>query len=189
MRPRPLTTGDVAKHCHVTHVAVLKWIKSGKLKGYRTPGGHYRIEVPDFKKFLIEYNMPLDSEILAKSFKKILIVDDEADVVSFITETLEVNDQSYLIQSTTDAYEACIKIGSFKPDLVILDIKMPNIDGFDVCTRIRNNPEVKHTKVLIITGYTDEESMGRIKECGVDDILEKPIAPEKLIEKAQSLTA
>ncbi|MDP3981075.1 MAG: response regulator [Chlamydiota bacterium] len=189
MRPRPLTTGDVAKHCHVTHVAVLKWIKAGKLHGYRTPGGHYRIEIQDFKKFLIEYGMPLDSEILSKSFKKILVIDDEQAMVSQICEMLDTNDKNYLIQSTTDPFEACIKLGSFKPDLVILDIKMPGIDGFQICSRIRNNPDIKHANILVITGFSDEENIRRIKEFGVEAILEKPIQPEKLIEKVQQLLA
>ena len=64
---------------------------------------------------------------------------------------------------------------------------MPNIDGFELCSRIRRNNELKGTKILIITGYADEQTVGRIKEAGANDIIEKPIAAEKLIEKANAL--
>ena len=66
---KPLTTGDIAKYCHVTHVGVVKWIKSGKLKAYATPGGHYRIEKKDFREFLNNYKMPIHEEYFNKDKK------------------------------------------------------------------------------------------------------------------------
>ena len=59
---KPLTTGDIANYCHVSSVAVLKWIKAGKLKAYRTPGGHHRISLEEFRAFLEKYRMPIHEE-------------------------------------------------------------------------------------------------------------------------------
>ena len=79
MERRPLTTGDIAAYCHVTDRAVLKWIEEGKLKAYRTPGSHSRVNIEDFLAFLKEYNMPIpkDFERDASALKKILVVDDD----------------------------------------------------------------------------------------------------------------
>src|SRR5271168_2401834 len=79
---RPLTTGQIAQYCHVTHRGVLKWVESGKLKAYRTPGKHSRVSVEDFLSFLKEYNMPVPVELQPVSLlTKVLIVDDDRGIV------------------------------------------------------------------------------------------------------------
>src|SRR5665213_968835 len=94
---RPLTTGQIAKYCHVTHRGVLKWVESGKLKAYRTPGNHSRVSIEDFLSFLKQYNMPVP-EVLQPPVtnKKILIVDDDRGIVQSLQRVLMMENK-YII--------------------------------------------------------------------------------------------
>src|ERR1700691_3737542 len=102
----PLTTGQIAKHCHVTHRGVLKWVESGKLKAYRTPGNHSRVSIEDFISFLKEYNMPIPAEFGPVSLlKKILIVDDDHGIVHSLRRMLMIENK-YSIEEAYDGFEA-----------------------------------------------------------------------------------
>lgn len=177
---RPLSTGEAAVFCHVSQVAIYKWIKEGKLKAYKTPGNHHRIQVVDFVKFLERYGMPVPEGLLTQSRKRILIVDDEPGVIGFITRILRSIDEDYEVSSAFDGYGAGEKVTSFHPDLIILDLRMPGMDGFEVCQRIKANPETKNIKILAITGYAEVENIRKIIESGAEHCLMKPILEEEL---------
>lgn len=177
---RPLSTGEAAVFCHVSQVAIYKWIKEGKLKAYKTPGNHHRIQVVDFVKFLERYGMPVPEGILTQSKKRILIVDDEPGVIGLITRILHSIDEDYEVTSALDGYGAGEKVTSFHPDLIILDLRMPGMDGFEVCQRIKANPETKNVKILAITGYAEVENIRKIIESGAEHCLMKPILEEEL---------
>ncbi len=205
MPDRPLTTGDVAKNCHVTVNAVKNWIKSGMLKAYRTPGGHYRIWKRDFMTFLNTHSLPLKKEPVAslhqsdkiKSTKKtknknlpdkrfetkILVVDDEPTVVDFIIEALKDTNSSFIFEKAMNGYEALLKVGDFKPDILILDLMMPKIDGFEVCKQIKGNPATGGIKILAITAYGSRKNIDNITKYGANSCLLKPFQIEELKEK------
>jgi len=176
---KPYTTGEIAKFCDVTINAVKKWIAAGKLPAFRTPGGHYRIEREDFKVFVERYKLHIKDRIF-KERKKILIVDDEPAVVEFIRGVLEASGGDYLTESADNGYEALMKIGSFNPGLLILDIRMPRLDGFEVCRRIRGDEATKDMKIIAITAYGPEE-MEKIKKSGAQICLAKPLTMQKLL--------
>jgi excisionase family DNA binding protein len=129
-KKRPYTTGEIASLCHVTINAVKKWIASGKLKAYRTPGGHYRVDSADFKAFIFNYKLNIREELFHEK-KKILIIDDELQVVEYLKGALlsSPDGKKYDIETAGDGYEALIKVGDFNPDLLVLDIRMPRIKG------------------------------------------------------------
>ncbi len=176
---RPYTTGEVAGFCDVTINAVKKWIAAGKLPAFRTPGGHYRIERDDFKAFVEKYRLHVKDRIF-KGESKILIVDDEAHVVEFIKGALESVGDHYAIETARDGYEALIKIGAFNPRLLILDIMMPRLDGFEVCRRIKADEATKDIRILAVTAYGRDE-MEKIKKCGADLCLAKPLNMKELL--------
>jgi len=185
---RPLTTGDVAKYCHVSQVAVVKWIKAGKLKAYRTPGSHYRILPKDFLEFLEKYQMPVPPDFHDKERKKrVLIVDDDPAVVGAISTALEQDEYDYEIASASDGYEAGIQVATFHPDLVILDIMMPELDGFEVCRKIKSDPKTQHIKILVLTGYPDEANIKRMLAYGADKCMAKPLNISELRESVAEL--
>lgn len=189
--PRPLTTGEVASYCHVTINAVKKWIYTNKIKAFLTPGGHYRIKPQDFKEFLKKYKMPL-LEGVFPSHNRILIVDDAPHIVEFIKSAISsmgiggVSGNKYEIETAGDGYEALIKVGDFKPDLLILDIRMPRVDGYEVCRRIRQNPKTKSIKILAVTAFGKEDAENIIKS-GADAYLLKPLNLRELRDKVKEM--
>jgi excisionase family DNA binding protein len=127
---RPLTTGQIAQYCHVTHRGVLKWVESGKLKAYRTPGNHSRVSVEDFLCFLKEYHMPIPAVLQPPAaHKKILIVDDDRSMVHSLQRVLMMENK-YIIEAAYDGFQAGQKFSAFKPDFIILDVCMPGMDGY-----------------------------------------------------------
>ncbi len=179
MNDRLLTTSEVAQYCQVTNDGVVKWIKAKKLRAYSTPGGHYRIRKSDFKDFLGRYGMPVDTTFFAEEKKRILVVDDESGVVEVISQAL-ADAQSFQIASARDGYEAGLKIGTFRPDLIILDIMMPHMDGIEVCKRIKADPDTEAIKVVAITGHPEQGNIDRAYRSGADLCLMKPLQIEHL---------
>ncbi len=184
-RSRPLTTGEVASLCHVTINAVKKWIAAGKLKAFTTPGGHYRIKVDDLEVFLSKYNLALKDELYSRR-KRILIADDEPDVVEFFKSAVLSIKKDYEVDTASDGYEALIKVGDFKPSLLILDIRMPRVDGFEVLKKLRGNERTSGIKILVITAFGEDEAM-RMVRSGADAYLTKPVKLKDIKEKVRTL--
>ena len=114
--------------------------------------------------------------------QKVLIVDDEARnqriIVEILADTVEH-------RSASSGEEALKMIESFSPDLVLLDIMMPGIDGYEVCKRMRNNPKLALTKIILVSGKAMVEERLKGYEAGADDYLTKPFVPEELLAKAK----
>lgn len=185
---RPLRTGEVSRYCNVVYSTVTRWIKAGKLKASRLPGGNYKIQQDDLIDFLNQEKIPVPVKLLHEK-KRILVVDDEPEMVQIIEDALTGDTDAFNITRAHDGYGACLKINTFRPDLVILDIKMPDIDGFEVCRRIKINDETKKMKVLVITAYPDSTYIRRIREAGADKLMTKPFDLEELKENVISLLA
>ena len=187
MNDRLLTTSEVAAYCQVTNDGVVKWIKAKKLRAYSTPGGHYRIRKSDFKEFLERFGMPVDHEFFAEERKRILVVDDQASVLEVITRAMGGDASGFSIVSAKDGYEAGLKIGSFKPDLIILDTMTPHVDAVEVCKRIKLDPDTEGIKVLAITGQPEQGVMERAYKVGADLCLTKPLQMEHLKKEVSRL--
>jgi excisionase family DNA binding protein len=182
-----LTTGAVAEHCHVSSETVVNWIRQGKIKAFSTAGGHRRIHVEDFHGFLEAYDMPAWEEEEEISVKpRILIVDDETEIVTLIEKTLRGTGK-YELASAGDGFEAGIQVMEFLPDLIILDLMMPYLNGFKVCRMIKDNPNTKHIIVLVVTGYPQGGNMERALECGAEFCMAKPFNLAELKEKIDEL--
>jgi excisionase family DNA binding protein len=191
MMERALTTYEIAAYCHVTPRTVIQWVNDSKLKAYRTPGKHSRIKMEDFLGFLRKYNIPMPLELMngggGVSYKRrILIVDDEQGMVDAIKRFLK-RENHYDLEVAYDGFEAGEKFSDFKPDLIVLDIKMPKLDGHQLCERLRSNPKNKDIKILVISGTIDQEEVVRIKASGANDYLEKPFRNKDLKEKIERL--
>lgn len=174
---RFFTTSEVARYCAVTNDGVLKWIKSGKLRAFSTPGGHYRIASDDFRAFLGEYDIPIDEAFFrgGEHERAVLVVDDEPDIREIVRRVLEEIDPGLKIEEASDGYEAGIKIGSLNPDLVIMDLRMPRVDGLSLCRSIRENPDTRGIKVLAITAFPEQDNIKKMYDAGADLCLIKPL--------------
>ena len=173
------STSEVAVYCHVTADTIRKWAEAGRIRVFKTPGGHRRIRREDLIRFLRENNIPVHED-LDDSGVKILIVDDEKAVLSVIRRFLEMSKAAFEIEVAMDGYDAGHQLASFKPDVVFLDLRLPGIDGFEVCRRIKSSPEHASAKIIAMTGYYDGEEVERVIRLGALMCLQKPFTPDDL---------
>ena len=115
--------------------------------------------------------------------KKIVIIDDEPFIVNSLQRFLIR--QGYNIFSSTDVYEGLNLIKNFKPNLIIMDLKMPKMNGFEAIRRIREQDTLKEIPVVVITGLRDMKSLVRLKGLGVNDYIIKPYYPDDLLKRVK----
>ncbi len=183
-----LTVSQAGKYCGVSAKRITDWIEEGSLKAAKTTGGHRRVKREDLDRFLQEKGLPLPDISLIGARRKILVVDDDRIIVETIVQALEEDDYGYELISAADGFEAGLQISHFKPDLLILDIMMPDINGYEVCRKIKSAPETKDTKIIVLSAYLDQESFQKMKEYGADACFSKPLPLPKLkVEVARML--
>jgi excisionase family DNA binding protein len=175
-----LTVSQACKYCKVSSKTIINWIDAGHIKAYKTVGGHRRIKKEDLDEFLKAKGMPLPEEPRAEERKKILVVDDDRIIVETIVQALEEDEYGYELISASDGFEAGLQVSHFKPDLVILDIMMPDINGYEVCQKIKCSPLGQNTKVIVLSAYLNDEAFKQMKEYGADACFSKPLPLEQL---------
>ncbi len=173
------STSEVAKYCHVTADTIRKWAEAGRIHVFKTPGGHRRIRRDDLIRFLRENSIPIHED-LDNSGVKILVVDDEKAVISVIRRFLERSQTPFQIEVAMDGYDAGHQVATFRPDVIFLDLRLPGIDGFEVCRRIKSAPDSAATHVIAMTGYYEGDVAQRIVDLGAAMLLQKPFTPDDL---------
>jgi excisionase family DNA binding protein len=177
------TTFEAAKICHVTHHSIKNWIKQGLIKASRTPGGHYRILEDDLDKFREKYDMfPREK---GPSKKRLMVVDDDPDALALMEKIL--TDEGFDLIKVSNATEVGLKAAQMAPDLILLDFLMPELNGFEVCTALRENEMTRSIPIMAVTCLTKERDIERIFECGADEYLAKPFKVDQLLEKVREL--
>jgi len=187
MQPKKsFNTSRAARYCHVSPDTIRDWANRGIIRMFRTPGGHRRITREDLIRFLREQNMPVDSELLNRP-KRVLVVDDLADVAKALAEMVKEVDKGIEVETANSGFEAGRTLQTFEPDLVLLDLKMPNMDGFEVCKQIKSDPLTAHIAVIGVTGVFTEEESTEIIQLGATAVLHKPISLEMLRDAIESV--
>jgi len=164
-------------------VMVRNWIRSGKLKAFRPPGSHYRVPIGEFRRFGAEYGFLAGTWVPPG----ILIVDDDPDIMLSACDTLGRLQPSPKLETAGDGYEGPLKIGTFRPDLLVLDLRMPGLDGFEVCRRIKADPATHATRIPVIPDCCEDTAKARAFECGADAFLPKPFSVTKLAAQVKKL--
>ena len=118
--------------------------------------------------------------------KKVMVVDDEEDMVRLLQLTL-ANESRYQLLLATDGAAALEIARREKPDVVFLDILMPDVDGYQVCRALKQDPEAAHAKVVVLTALAQEVDRQRAQEAGADDYFTKPFSPTALLDKLEEL--
>jgi len=167
-----ITTGDAASHCRVSLQALRRWIRDGRLKAFQTPGGHARIEVAEFRRFLKECGMPPYPAGEELPTPRVLVVEDDADILQILTSLLAGRPQRLVVETAVDGYDALIKVGTFRPAFLILDVVMPKLDGLEVCRRLKAGPETRDIRILAVTGHAGMAE--RVVAAGADACIAKP---------------
>jgi CheY-like chemotaxis protein len=178
------TTGDVADICGVSQQTVIRCFDAGKIEGFRVPGSKFR-KIPRHSliKFMKENNVPLEK--LDSGKKKILIVDDDAEIIELIVDVL-ARDGRFETKTASSGYEAGISTQMFRPDLILLDYMLPDINGNIVCQTIKKNPQFENIKIIIVSGVVKRDEIDHLLKSGAEDFIKKPFDITKLVGKIAS---
>ncbi len=174
---KPMSVREVAEECHASRVSVLRWIRQGELKSHTTPGGHHRIRREDFEAFARKYGMPLAETTAPAPVATpptILVADDDPTIRELVGRILGRELPDHRVEFAADGYDAFYLIGRVEPRLVILDVRMPQMNGLEVCQKMRSNESLREIPILVVTAFSREYPRDKILDAGADLVLEKP---------------
>ena len=173
------TTFEISRICGVNPTTVQNWVKSKRLKAFQTPGRHRRVRHEDLLEFLRKFDMPLPAELEVYGVQKIpytfLIVDDDADVGDVIENALMTANGEISVMKARNGVDALLMIGRMKPDMVILDVMMPGMNGYNVCERLKANADTRDIKIVSISGDHSPDVRERILAAGAEMFFTKPL--------------
>ena len=175
------TTGEAAKICKVSQQTIIRCFDNGSLKGFRVPGSRFR-RIPRelLYSFMKENGIPTDA--LESGKRKLLIVDDVVELVELLADVF-ARDGRFEIKSANNGFGAGMLVKEFRPDLVILDVMLPDINGKEVCQRVRNDPSMKTVKIICISGMVEQDKIADLRAAGADDFMNKPFSVDVLLER------
>ncbi|MCA9270208.1 MAG: response regulator [Planctomycetales bacterium] len=176
------TTGEAAKICKVSQQTIIRCFDSGQLKGFRVPGSRFRrIPRDQLFQFMRENGIPTDA--LESGKRKVLIVDDDQDLVDVLVDVFE-RDTRFDVKSVNNGFDAGMMVREFRPDLVVLDVMLPDINGKEVCQRVRSDTALDDVKVICISGMVEQDKVADLMSAGADEFIQKPFDAEALLERA-----
>lgn len=179
------TTGEAAGLCRVSQQTIIRCFDSGKLKGFRVPGSRFRrIPREELLRFMRKNDIPV--ELLSGSKRKVLVVDDDEQIVELFVDMLG-RDARFEVKTAANGYDAGVLTEQFRPDLLILDYMLPDINGNVVCKRIRDNAELASTKIIIVSGVVNQSEIDELLSAGADDFVKKPFSIDQLMGKITEL--
>lgn len=179
------TTGEVAEICRISQQTVIRCFDSGKLRGFRVPGSRFRrIPRESLMEFMQEHQIPVENLSSGKS--KVLVVDDDSEIVDMLVDIL-TREGRFEVRSASNGFDAGAQTKEFAPDIVLLDYMLPDINGNVVCRRIRSDPQLSETRIIIVSGAVDPVEIENLKAAGADDFIKKPFEIDHLIARMVEL--
>ncbi len=179
------TTGEAAKICKVSQQTIIRCFDSGQLKGFRVPGSRFR-RIPRDQLFSFMRDNGIPTDALESGKRKVLVVDDDRELVELICDVLE-RDGRFETKSVNNGFDAGMMVKEYRPDLIVLDVMLPDINGKEVCVRVRSDNSLEDVKIICISGMVEEDKIVELKAAGANDFLHKPFETDKLIERMCNL--
>ncbi len=181
MAKHAYSTGEAAQICGISQQTIIRCFDRGQLKGFLVPGSKFRrIPRENLISFMKKNSIPLGQ--LGSAKRKVLIVEDEREIVELLTDVFN-RDGRFETKATDSGYEAGLLTQKFRPDVLILDYLLPDINGNVVCKAVRDNPELADTKVIIVSGVIDKKEVNQLFADGADDFLQKPFDVDRLLSR------
>ena len=175
------TTGEAAKICKVSQQTIIRCFDNGQLKGFRVPGSRFRrIPREMLYKFMKDNGIPTDA--LESGRRKVLLVDDDVELVEVMTKFLE-EDGRFDVKIATTGFDAGMLVKEYRPDMIVLDVMLPDINGKEVCQRVRADSTMEDVRILCISGMIEDDKIQDLRLAGADDFMHKPFDAEQLIER------
>lgn len=188
MATKFLKTNDAAKYLGVSRSSLTNWVKQGLLGSGITPGGHYRFTTDELDSFAakrgldVPGNTPEDT-----AAAKILVIEDDDSFREFLRDALS-DFAGYELREATDGMQGALLVGTWNPDLIILDIRMPNMNGVEFLRLLRKDPGTSEIKIIVVSAHLSAEIRAEIDELDVDIVLEKPVRLAKLVAAIEKLS-
>jgi len=174
------TTGEAAKICKVSQQTIIRCFDNGSLKGFRVPGSRFRrIPRDHLFSFMKENGIPTDA--LESGKRKVLIVDDNEELVELMQDAFS-RDGRFDIKTANNGFGAGMAVREFRPHLVVLDVMLPDINGKEVCKRVRGDDTMKSVKIICISGMVEQDKVADLIAAGADEFMQKPFSVERLVE-------
>jgi len=173
------STSEVARYCHVTADTIRKWAEAGRIKVFKTPGGHRRIRREELLRFLRDNSIPIHAELNSLGMK-VLVVDEDPSVVNVVTRFLERSQNTFMLESASNAFEAGFQVATFKPDVIFYQLSLPGADGIEVLRRIKASNELANCHLIALAGPEDGDLADQAVERGAAMALRKPFSPDDL---------
>ena len=179
------TTGEAAEICRISQQTIIRCFDAGRLEGFRVPGSRFRrIPRQSLVKFMKENKIPLDS--IESGKRKVLIVDDDAEIIELIVDVLN-RDGRFETKTASSGYEAGMATQRFRPELILLDYMLPDVNGNVVCQTIRKNPEFESIRIIIVSGVVKQDEIAQLLKSGAQDFIRKPFDVVELTGKITSV--
>lgn len=179
------TTGEAAGLCKVSQQTIIRCFDSGRLDGFRVPGSKFRrIPRDELMRFMRKNGIPTD--ILESGPKRILAVDDDPQILELFQDLFSRDDR-FAFKTAGTGYDAGMMTESFKPQLIILDYMLPDVNGNIVCQRIRQSESLANTRVLFVSGVVNQEEIAALMDAGGNAFLKKPFDITELMQHVESL--
>lgn len=177
--PDWLTLGEAAKYLGVAQSTIRKWSDSGRLPAFYTPGGHRRFRRGDLDSFLGS------SRGAGRARPLVLIVDDDPGLREMLRANLEL--EGYLVREAGSADEGLVALDEEAPDLILLDVMMPQVDGWEMLRRVRERHGVDSVPVVMFSGKIDDAEAAAAEQRGAQAFIGKGFDPEQLIARTKQL--
>ncbi len=180
-KPTVFSALEVANICGVVNQTAINWIRNDYLKAFKTPGGQFRVYPDDLAAFMANRSMRIPQSLLdmckSKNFasNSILIVDDDSGLNTVIAKYIEKKFDGMQIYQAFDGFDAGAQMAEKRPRVVILDLDLPGVDGFDLCRRINEGSSFGKPAIIIVTALEDNDVESRVKELGVKQFFKKPL--------------
>jgi len=175
------TTGEAAKICKVSQQTIIRCFDNGTLKGFRVPGSRFR-RIPRDHLFVFMKDNGIPTDALESGRKKLLIVNDDQDLVDLMRDGFE-RDGRFEIRTANNGFDAGMQVKEFRPDLVVLDVMLPDINGREVCQRVRSDRTMDTVKILCISGMVEADKIADLRNSGANDFMQKPFTIDQLIDR------
>lgn len=175
------TTGEAAKICKVSQQTIIRCFDSGQLKGFRVPGSRFRRIPRDILfKFMKDNGIPTDA--LESGKRKALVVDDDEELVELIRDVLHA-DGRFEVRVANNGFDAGMMVKEYRPDIIVLDVMLPDINGKEVCQRVRSDSSLDDVKIICISGMVEQDKIADLRASGANDFMQKPFEIEALVER------
>lgn len=165
----------------VSPATLRAWAAKGRWAAQLIAGGHRRFLRRKLEDFAARRDLRLltPSAQVQRRALRVLVVDDDPSFRHFLSERLQL--QGFSVVLAGDGFAAGRQVESFKPDVLLLDLKMPGLNGFDVCQEIKTNPITRHIRIIAVTGYASAQNRRLILAAGAETCLAKPFQSDELL--------